>query len=308
MRFVKHFCLPVLLLIAVFTFGLNLITRPNPVDARPLTQTTYTLYDGTQGTDPTTQGWLLGGALTSLGIPTILDETLITNGVGVDTDGNAAEYAGYANYEPTGPSFVNASFPSLDRNPGFSISFNMTLTETTVVDPDRATFSVIAISSDGQGIELGFEDNLIFAQTETPLFTRGESVSITPFGNNYDYELRISSNGYALYVDGTLRLSGSLRDYSAFNNLTSSPPLPYDPYEQPSFIFFGDNTGQEFGGFEFYSASVTILSNSVGGVAEPIMIHLSWTDWLAENRVLLASGLLLLTAMGLLIVNPSQGR
>ena len=53
------------------------------------------------------------------------------------------------------------------------------------------------------------------------------------------YKLEIINNGYTLTAPGMSTLSGNVRDYS------DNPDPPFslpDPYEQPNFIFLGDNT------------------------------------------------------------------
>ena len=50
------------------------------------------------------------------------------------------------------------------------------------------------------------------------------------------YELLVHQTCYTLRVNGTVRLEGRLRDYSAFVG-------PIDPYETANMIFLGDDTG-----------------------------------------------------------------
>jgi hypothetical protein len=52
------------------------------------------------------------------------------------------------------------------------------------------------------------------------------------------YELTVLGQAYTLAVSDTVILSGSLRDYTAFN----PPPLYPDPYEIENLIFLGDDT------------------------------------------------------------------
>ncbi len=218
--------------------------------------TSLTLYDGTGL--PSAGGALAGAAINSFGVPVAVGESTVTGGVQVDTDANGAEYSGYANQSGIPLMLVNAGFPTLDRTLGYSIFFNASLDSTTSASNDRAAFSVIAISSDNQGIELGFESGLIFAQNNG--FTRGETSGAITTSDNISYELRVASSTYQLLADTgsglTQILTGSLRTYT-FNPATSSPPLPFNPYTTGNFVFFGDDTGQEDGVFTFRSASVT---------------------------------------------------
>jgi hypothetical protein len=110
------------------------------------------------------------------------------------------------------------------------------LTETHA-DNDRAGFSLIVLSSDLQGIELGFWTNRVWAQEGGPepdLFTQAEGVSFA-VTNPVTYTLAITSGGYTLAADLVPILSGPLRDYTAFSGFP-------DVYETPNFIFLGDDT------------------------------------------------------------------
>ncbi|AFZ19290.1 DUF4347 domain-containing protein [Allocoleopsis franciscana] len=199
------------------------------------------LYNGTLGTLPQEQGFLAFADL----LPNTAAQTLVAGGVTLNTAPQAAfgrRYAGYSNYSTAGTP-ANATFPILDRTTGFSISFNVAITEENSVSPDRAGFSFIAISNDLQGIEFGFNNNLIFAQQDNLLFTRGENIAFnTTQATNYT--VRVLGNNYTLLANGTQILTGELRNYTAFNPATSQPPLPIDPYELPNYLFFGDSTDQ----------------------------------------------------------------
>jgi hypothetical protein len=221
-----------------------------------------TLYNGDLRNSPTSQGELSFGALSSSGMPLapMGFESITTGGVSVITNANGAEYAGYSNYNPLTASFLNPSFPTLDQNKGYSILFNFSLDTTTDNSPNRAAFSLTAIGEGNQGIEIGFESNTIFAQNSN--FTRGENVSFST-SENIDYEVKVLGNQYQLLANNSEILNGFLRTYS-FNPLASDPPLgTFNPYEIPNFLFFGDNTGQEFGSFTFSSAEVIINSTTV---------------------------------------------
>ena len=155
-------------------------------------------------------------------------------------------YAGYTNYDPLSVrstfTLLNPAFPTLDRSTGFTLSFNVAVTAETS-NPNRAGFSIIAISSDGAGIELGFKEqganDRIFAQSADFI----ESEFITPNINAATtYVVTILGNNYTL-SNGTQTLTGLLRNYN-FNPAASSPPLPFNPYISPNFLFLGDGTDQ----------------------------------------------------------------
>jgi hypothetical protein len=193
------------------------------------------------------------------------------NTASVTAANNTTGYASYVNYQyipatgqqPETFTLVNPSFPSLNRTNGYSVSFNLAVTAENSNSDDRSGFSIIAISSDGEnGIDLGFtKRNLganggIFAQEDTPLFTRGENVAFN-ISNATDYKLVVQGNTYSLFAGGTALLTNKpLRNYTAFDPTTSQPPLPYSPFRQPNFLFFGDETDQASSTFTLNSISV----------------------------------------------------
>jgi hypothetical protein len=229
------------------TVSLGLLAGVNPAQAFNIT-----LYSGTNLAQPLPgqQGQLAPAALNSLGIPVALGETGLNPGVFVDTTANGAEYAGYANYAG---SFINPAFPALDRNLGYTLFFNVGFETLSNNNPSRAGFSVTLISSDGQGIELGFKPTSIFAQSGT--FTAAESTAPLNTFPNADYALTVLGSTYQLSANGSQILTGSLRNY-IFNPLTSVPPLPFNPYTTNNFLALSDNTGQESAQFVFQSASI----------------------------------------------------
>ncbi|TAG21900.1 MAG: DUF4347 domain-containing protein, partial [Oscillatoriales cyanobacterium] len=182
-------------------------------------------------------------------------------------------YAGYTNYQYTPPPIgiftpINPALPPLNRINGYSVSFRMLVGAENSNSNDRAGFSIIAISSDGQnGIELGFTNrNLdpfggIFAQNggaSPTLFTRGENAPVN-ISNPTDYKLVVQGSTYTLFADGAAipnLTNQPLRNYTAFNPATSQPPLPYNPYSQPNFLFFGDATDQASASFRLGQISV----------------------------------------------------
>ncbi|GIK38211.1 MAG: hypothetical protein BroJett011_20440 [Chloroflexota bacterium] len=214
----------------------------------PIVGLTQVLYDGALGGTPDTQGFFY--------LPVGQASTTWAGGITtLNTFTDTTTQAGYANaIPPLLP--VPLSFPILDRATGYTLRFSaQVISEDHPLASsdrngdglgDRAGFNVIAISSDGQqGIELGFWTDQIWAQNggaaEPPpnsntLFTHGESASFNTTAGLIPYELRVLGSAYSLTVGSTEILSGSLRDYTAFNG---SP----DVYETPNFIFFGDNTG-----------------------------------------------------------------
>jgi hypothetical protein len=197
--------------------------------AAPAGATTDVLYDGTLGSTPDTQGWiyasfpLMGARATRTadGATTILDTTPTMR-----------DLAGYF-YTRRAPA------PPMDRSEGFRLLFSLQIKEERHVSRNRAGFSLIVLSSDLKGVELGFWEDQIWAQSDRPLFTRGErSRHFNTSARMVDYALAIRGDSYALSAGGATILIGMLKDYSSFN----TPPFDF-VYRQPNFIFLGDNTG-----------------------------------------------------------------
>jgi hypothetical protein len=193
------------------------------------------LYDGSLNTTPDAQGWLAYGDADPS-----TDYTSTSGGrTRLDTLSSNSVQAGYSNHTIFGTG-VNPSFPVLDRSTGFVLSFTVWI-PVQHYDLDRAGFSVIALGSDKQGIELAIQGGEVFAQnggTSPNLFTKGESAALDSSTGYVSYDLIVGASGYQLKANGTPLLSGAIRDYSAF----VPPPLAPDPYEIANYLFLGDNT------------------------------------------------------------------
>lgn len=108
---------------------------------------------------------------------------------------------------------------------------------------DRAGFSVILLSADRRGVELGFWRDQAWAQeqgaAEPPqgtLFTHAEGAPADTSAGLVAYTLAIQGDAYTLSVGARSLLSGPLRDYTAFEGSVN-------PYRTPNFIFLGDDSG-----------------------------------------------------------------
>jgi Ca2+-binding RTX toxin-like protein len=271
-------------------------------NAAPIIGNNVLLYDGGTGKSPEeaesapNAPWLdyQGTTFELNNIPIqlggIATQTVVQDGVTLKTDDTA--YAGYTNHEVVlglEPQLnPRDNFPTLDRNDGYVVSFtNQIISEnhnTLTADKngdglaDRAGFSVIAISEDKKGIELGFWENRIWAQedgieeptsnSEGTLFTQAEGVDFdtTTF---VKYDLSVKGDRYTLFADGNAILEGELRDYTAFEPAESQiattfgtvPVTPPDPYEKSSFLFFGDNTPTASAEVKLSDISVTTNSD-----------------------------------------------
>src|SRR4028118_932037 len=115
-----------------------------------------------------------------------------------------AGYGGYTNYNPASlltpapailPPFTATA---LNQTAGYTISFNAAIPIETS-NPNRAGFSVTAISSDGlNGLELGFKNGRIFGQSAN--FIASETVNFNTAGNN-SYVLKVQGSNYELFAN-----------------------------------------------------------------------------------------------------------
>jgi hypothetical protein len=221
--------------------------------AAPAATAPIVLYDGALGTLPDAQGF------TFLAVPSV--SPTVSNGATIlDTSRNT--YAGY--FSRSTPQLV------LDRVVGYTISFTVQVEQEDHSGSDRnndeiedrAGFSLIVLSSDKRGIELGFWKDRIWAQeggTGSTLFTQAEGAAFDTQSGRRPYTLAVQGDTYALSSNGAPILSGNLRDYTAL----SSPP---DPYETPNLIFLGDDTSSA-------SAKIQLAYVAVGpiGSTAPIL-------------------------------------
>lgn len=235
-------------LVALFCLILPALIIAFPLLTTIMYAADFTLYDGSG--KPADQAWLDFATLNLAGLD-VASETVVVDGVEFDSTVDNNIYGGYSNYTTIG-TVKNASFPTLDRTSGYQLNFTVQIDEQVndgANGSDRAGFSVIALSSDLQGIELGFRTNDIFAQNVG--FTQGEAASGSDIAvllaAHTSYTLSIASDGYTLASGGATLLSGSLRDYSATGV----------PYERPSMIFFGDDTTSARARFTLGTISLT---------------------------------------------------
>lgn len=243
-------------IISLLAFSTITIAKTNLVQALSVN-----LYDGSDL--PENQGYLSPAALNSAGMPVSSQRNIVPNGIEIDSDANNAEYSGYTNHlpNPSNPSeliLINSTFPNLNQDIGYSIFFTIALdiaNNFSDTSNDRAALSLTAIGKNNQGIELGFDSDKIFVQSND--FTSEESVSFITSNTN-NYELKVDSTGYELFANNETVpiLNGVLRTYN-FTPLASNPPLPFNPYETENFLFLGDNTGQAHGNFTLGAVSVS---------------------------------------------------
>ncbi|MBW4605048.1 MAG: DUF4347 domain-containing protein [Calothrix sp. FI2-JRJ7] len=223
------------------------------------------LYSGAASTAPQNQGWLQYGAsppISQAGMA--VGGTQTVNAGATNLVSTESGSAGYSNYSGGFTSLLNPAFPTLDRNQGFTLSFDVKITSETHSDNTRAGFNVILVTSDKtKAIELGFWQDRIFAQNTT--FTASTESVARSTAALTRYDLKVQGDTYQLFAAGetTAILTGLLRNYTAFDHTTSGPfstPLPYDPYERENFIFLGDNTSRASANIDL--ARVELINNT----------------------------------------------
>ena len=186
----------------------------------PVRQTNV-LYDGDLGGTPDTQGF------DYLALAPSVTQSFARGVTTLDTTAKRFDQAGYFVWDN----------PPLERESGYSVQFTVQLLEEAHAGPNRAGFSLLVLSSDLQGIELGFWTDEIWAQEggKENLFTHAEGIAFDTTASMIAYELQILDDEYTLSADGLPVLTGPLRDYTAFEGFI-------DPYETPNLLFLGDDS------------------------------------------------------------------
>jgi hypothetical protein len=176
------------------------------------------LFDGSKGDLPAGQGWvfLARGSAT---------QTWTAGSVVLDTSVASMAQAGYS----------ALSRVPLNRTNGFTLAFTAQVENENHGNNNRAGFSVILLDNEQRGIELGFWEDRVFAQSDSPLFVHAEDTLFSTTNAFVDYHLSLFETNYVLKTDGRSLLSGPIRDYTAFSGFPN-------PYRTPNFIFFGDDT------------------------------------------------------------------
>lgn len=186
-----------------------------------------TLYDGSLGTNPGSQGWIPGG----LGPYT---ESVEGGGVLLTT----------SNFTSAG--YTPLAALTLDRDTGYRFSFDVSLDSESHGSPHRAGLSLVLIGDDLLGLEIAFWTGEVWVQNAD--FTHGEGAALDATERRR-YDLTVLGSAYALRANGAPLLAGSLRDYSARGLV----------YEVPNFLFVGDDTTSAGAAMRFYQASLTEL-------------------------------------------------
>lgn len=265
------------------------------IPAKRAVSVTTTLYDGTSGVAPSQSGAAPNGPFfgygelssypklcyTSCTSPTPSTiQTIGSNGVTLNTNFNNdnSGYSGYSSHmysSSNGLTPVNSNFPTLDPSTGFSISFNVAVTNENSTLNNRAGFSVIVIGNDQKGVELGFKSststgsngtsNSIIEQSDS-FSTPVQSQNVGSINTLTSYTLSILNGNYTLTSGSSSSLktliTGSTHSYQ-FSPTTSNPPLPpnFNPYTTPNYLFFGDNTDE--GSSNFTLGTITANTAAV---------------------------------------------
>lgn len=208
--------------------------------ASPAFCRSWTLYAGSKGSTPDAQGWgflVTGGGQTPPGK---------TGMVTLSTLGNNAFQGGYVRVAPA----------ALNRQHGYTLGFVLQVVQERHAVPDRAGVDLIVIGSDDRGLELGFWQGHVWAQSDHPLFHHAEGAAWNTARLTH-YALIVRGNGYRLSANGRLLLTGPLRDYRAFQG-------PINPYRTPNLIFLGDDTHAAAGELRLAHVSLQTEGSSQG--------------------------------------------
>jgi hypothetical protein len=182
--------------------------------------------------------------------------------------------------------FVHPQMPTLDRQSGYTVRFEVRVDSEAHSSNNRAGFSFLAVGDDLRAIELAFWTNEIWAQSgpnstdaSEALFSHtvesSGTVDTTPLTL---YELRVLGDSYALWSGQTQLLSGPMRDYSSHSH-----PV----YSQANTIFLGDDAGSAAA--EVGIAYVEVVTNtapepgSFGLMLAGVLAALGLRYWLRKR-------------------------
>ncbi|MFN8454920.1 MAG: hypothetical protein U0401_09680 [Anaerolineae bacterium] len=243
----------------LFSVGLSLALLFSLLPLVTVFGASLTLYDGAQNSFPDNQGFVVFPPFSVVSAT----ETLTTGGVIFDTTPNISEKIGYLSRDNL--------MPVLDRIYGYTVTFAVQVITETHANNNRAGFSIIVVSNDLEGIELGFWTDQVWAQEggNPPVFTHAEGISITNTSVT-SYQLAIKGNSYILFNDTTEILTGNLRNYSTCGSCGL-----FNPYVVPNLLFLGDDTTSAKAKIKLAYVSITtnsippswvVLSGSTSGV------------------------------------------
>lgn len=144
------------------------------------------LFNGQLGTLPAAQGWSYAA------LPGLAQQKQTGTAVRLITTAANVENTGYARVATT----------PLRLDDGFGVAVRFQLAAETHSRAERAGCSLIALSSDKRGLELGFWTNLVFAQADQPLFTHAEDAAFDFAAGPADLILSFRGTNYTLFANG----------------------------------------------------------------------------------------------------------
>jgi hypothetical protein len=188
--------------------------------ALPATAAPIMFYDGQAGGAPESQGWLSYANYNEADPNKASMATTAGGKTTIDTTGDVASNAYYSNLDEYGDS-VHTPPAELNESQGYTLSFTGTMfAESHAANPaDRtdinAGWTLIAISSDRQAIQIGFRGDQVFgvngSQDEDGNASMTfNNVTATPQAHTFDLNIRNSQ--YTLYADGDELISGATFD------------------------------------------------------------------------------------------------
>jgi hypothetical protein len=223
-----------------------------------------TLYDASLGSTPAAQGWtpLIVGAepfqAVTVGLPPAY--SLLTTGPGVIYFGNA---------------LVGA--PVLDTAAGFDLSFNLKVVSEAHTSNNRAGYSVVVVGADPtHAVELSFWSGNVwvpdYVAGDPDRFVHGQDAAFDTMGAFRTYLLSVRNQQYTFSSGGVTLLSGALHDYTAGGA----------PYNQPNFLFFGDDSSRGTSATELASVSLSPVPESTP--AALLLAGLAGLGWRLRQR------------------------
>lgn len=198
-----------------------------------------TLYDPALGTLPGAQGW------TVLATGAAASQAVSGGRYRLDTTGNGVV------------SWGNAVSTPLDTAAGFDLRLTLQVGVESHDSANRAGYSVVIVGSDPtKALEVSFWSDQVWVAdhvaSDPDRFVHGAGAAFDTKTSPHDWLLSVRNQQFTLAADGSVLLSGSLRDYTAAGL----------PYSVPNFLFLGDDSSR--------GSSITQLGLvSVSAVPEP---------------------------------------
>ncbi len=142
----------------------------------------------------------------------------------------------------------------LDTMTGFNLNLDLRIATESHSNPNRAGFSFITIGQDAtKAIEVAFWEDRVWVYD----YVAGDFIKGTEYLVNTtirrNYRLEVANHQFALFVDNTLGINGSMVDYSPFGF----------PYNVPSTLIFGDDTTSGTSSVDIYNIQAVPLPSAL---------------------------------------------